>query len=560
MLDIKDILKECFESEITEENHLTKKVYLFRYKKYKLKIIFDLDYSNSIPEFFIQDYSKSDSYYTHIDSNGKICYIAEDNLVWNVNNLEGLVRECCEKMLVVINSWDTPQKDMELREEFLSYWIEACGNSKFLKVKSFVEDFTKFSKLSASMQKDMLYLFSDNSDLKNRIAPGVKDDIETYFLPLRKNNEVMPPNPKKKLDSRSLRKIIIGNLSSSVKKSFGQWCKNKIKNFILIISIPISEDNTVLIGAMFNYSKASIPLDGKNKDICNIVPLLVERYDKNYQVNRTSQDFSLTDKKVAVIGLGSVGSFVSSNLSKMGVSKLLMVDHDYLSVDNISRHYLGVDSLKNNIQKVDAMEDRLSNENPNLVIESEGMKFQSLILSNPSVFDEYDFIISCSGDTMTNFEINHFFKHKGKPVLYSWLDPYGIAYHNLLIQPQFDGCYMCLNYERGHLVNNRLSFAAPNQYFEKKLASCSSSFVPYNVIGASQLANKTIELFLLYVNNECRDGNIFSSSFGISSQFDKEGYRYSPRYYACLEDSNNLSSTLQNNVSCPECKEIYDAH
>ncbi|WP_270744823.1 ThiF family adenylyltransferase [Lactococcus petauri] len=559
-MDIQDILKDYFGSEITEKDYSNQKVYLCNYKNYSLKIVFDSDFPKKIPEFFIEDYSESDNYYTHIDSKGKICYIAEDNLVWDTHNLEGLVRECSEKTLDVINSWDTPQMDKELREEFLSYWIGVCGNSSSFKARSYVDDFTKFSKLKASIQKSSLYLFNESSDLKDKIAPSSEEAIETYFLPLRKQNQVLPPNPKKKLDSAVIKKIINGNLSSSVRKSFRQWSRNKKKNFILIISIPIAKENIVLIGAMFKYSKASLPLDGKNKDICSVTPLLVERFDKNYQVNRTSQDFSLTDKKVAVIGVGSVGSFVSSTLSKMGIAKLFMIDPDYLDIDNISRHYLGVDSLKSSVQKVDAMEDRLILENPMFDIETEGIKFESLILANPAAFDDYDFIIACTGDTMTNFEINHFFKNKGKPVLYSWLDPYGVGYHNLLIQPQFEGCYMCLNYEDGALVSNRLSFAAPDQKFEKKLASCDSSFVPYNAIAPSQLANKTVELFLRYVNGEYKDGNVFSSHFGISTHFEREGFRYSKRYEACRKNPNNLSSILQNNNSCPECKGEYNAY
>ncbi len=75
--------------------------------------------------------------------------------------------------------------DKELREEFLSYWIELCGNSS-LKARSYVDDFTKFSKLTASIEKNSLYLFNDSSDLKDKITPTSKEAIETYFLPLKK--------------------------------------------------------------------------------------------------------------------------------------------------------------------------------------------------------------------------------------------------------------------------------------------------------------------------------------------------------------------------------------
>ena len=68
-------------------------------------------------------------------------------------------------------------------------------------------------------------------------------------------------------------------------------------------------------------------------------------------MSRTSREYDFLNKKVVIIGLGSVGSFVANNLSKMGIAKLLLIDPDFLTVDNISRHYLGMDSVIDNIQK-----------------------------------------------------------------------------------------------------------------------------------------------------------------------------------------------------------------
>ncbi len=559
-MNTQEILKNYFQKNIIELLGLDSEAYLCEYDKYQVKIIIPKEFPKLIPEFFIENYSNIDEYYTHISSNGKICYIAEDNLVWDIRNSEGLLKDCCEKVLDVIDSWTTPQMRKELREEFLSYWMELCTRkeSSYLRAKGYIEEFTKFGKLNLAIFKNSLYIFNEGTELRDKVIPSFDEGIETYLLPIRKNNQIIPPNPKKELNSLTFKKMITGNLSSGVRKAFKKWSRKKRKKFILIIALPVHEGNTIFIGAKFEYSKECFPLIGKNKDICKVTPLLIEREDISYQIDRTSQDFSLINKKVAVIGLGSVGSFVASNLSKLGVSKLFMIDPDYLSIDNISRHYLGMDSLKQRIQKVVAMEDRLLLENPMLDIESEGIKFQLLISENSTVFDEYDVIVSCVGDTMTNFEINHFFRKKAKPVIYSWLDPYGIGSHILVVQPQFEGCYMCLNYEQGRLVSNRLSFAEPNQKFEKRLASCNSSFIPYNVVGPSQLASKTIEHFLLFLNEKYQDGNVFSSNFGLSMQFDKQGFRYSNRYHFCKANPQNLESTLQKNHFCPECNGEYN--
>lgn len=160
---------------------------------------------------------------------------------------------------------------------------------------------------------------------------------------------------------------------------------------------------------------------------------------------------------------------------------------------------------------------------------------------------------------MTNFAINHFFKEKGTPVLYSWLDPYGIGYHNLLIQPEQTGCFMCLSYDEqnGEFVTNRASFAKSGQMFERKLASCYSAFVPYNVIAPSTLANKAVEIFSEFINDDVVNGNFLISQIGQTYTYKNQGFEFSKRFEICVNDSRKLSYTLQKNHYCPECNGAF---
>ena len=47
----------------------------------------------------------------------------------------------------------------------------------------------------------------------------------------------------------------------------------------------------------------------------------------------------LTDKKVAIIGLGSVGSKVAVSLARSGIENFILVDEDILLPENIARHH-----------------------------------------------------------------------------------------------------------------------------------------------------------------------------------------------------------------------------
>ncbi len=80
--------------------------------------------------------------------------------------------------------------------------------------------------------------------------------------------------------------------------------------------------------------------------------------------------------KVAVIGLGGVGSFTAEALARAGIGSLLLVDHDTVSVSNINRQ---LHALTNTVEKpkTTVMAERLQGINPHLKLETRQRKFTS---------------------------------------------------------------------------------------------------------------------------------------------------------------------------------------
>lgn len=52
-------------------------------------------------------------------------------------------------------------------------------------------------------------------------------------------------------------------------------------------------------------------------------------------------------------------------------------------------------------------------------------------------------------------------------------------------------------------------------------------------------------------------GNRLWSEIGSGMHFEKEGFKYSKRYYNCLSDRDNLDVLLYKNIYCPECNGEY---
>jgi len=107
----------------------------------------------------------------------------------------------------------------------------------------------------------------------------------------------------------------------------------------------------------------------------------------------------LQNAKVAVFGIGGVGSYVVEGLARAGVGHLIIVDYDKYDITNINRQ-LGAYHSTIGKYKVDVMKNRILDINPNAIVESyrpDEIEGGETNLVNSSITYVVDAI-----DTMTN--------------------------------------------------------------------------------------------------------------------------------------------------------------
>ena len=73
--------------------------------------------------------------------------------------------------------------------------------------------------------------------------------------------------------------------------------------------------------------------------------------------------------KVAILGLGGVGSYSVEALARVGIGHLVLVDYDQYDITNINRQ-LGATHLNIGKYKVDVMKERILEINPNAIVEA----------------------------------------------------------------------------------------------------------------------------------------------------------------------------------------------
>ncbi len=76
----------------------------------------------------------------------------------------------------------------------------------------------------------------------------------------------------------------------------------------------------------------------------------------------------LKNKKIAVFGLGGVGSFVCETLARSGIGNFILVDNDTINETNLNRQLYALTSTIGCL-KVDVAEERIKDINPSVNIE-----------------------------------------------------------------------------------------------------------------------------------------------------------------------------------------------
>ena len=99
----------------------------------------------------------------------------------------------------------------------------------------------------------------------------------------------------------------------------------------------------------------------------------------------------LKQAKVAIFGLGGVGSYVCESLVRSGIGTITIIDFDKVDITNLNRQIIALNSTIGK-SKVSVMKERLLDINPNLIINTYEC-FVSKETINDFDFSKYDYVV-----------------------------------------------------------------------------------------------------------------------------------------------------------------------
>jgi len=151
----------------------------------------------------------------------------------------------------------------------------------------------------------------------------------------------------------------------------------------------------------------------------------------------------LREGKVAVAGLGGLGSNIAVMLARAGVGKLLLVDFDRVEKSNLNRQHYDMSHL--GILKTDALREQIKRIDPAIEIETRAVKVTEENASE--IFREYDIVCEAFDDPRCKaMLVNVLLNGRRKIVAASGMSGYGSA-NKIKTRHAFNDLYICGDHE-----------------------------------------------------------------------------------------------------------------
>lgn len=123
----------------------------------------------------------------------------------------------------------------------------------------------------------------------------------------------------------------------------------------------------------------------------------------------------LKQSKVAVFGIGGVGSYTVEGLARSGVGKLVLIDDDCVCLTNINRQLLATRKTVGKA-KVEVMKERILEINPEVEV-TIFQKFYMPDTADELIFDDYDYIVDAIDTVTGKIDLIQKAKAKNIPII-----------------------------------------------------------------------------------------------------------------------------------------------
>ncbi|WP_053109801.1 ThiF family adenylyltransferase [Thiopseudomonas alkaliphila] len=527
----------------------------------KIELIhFKLNQLTEMPSFFVKNplalgrLAHISLYEIQGEELGGFCVNTPDSLSINFDRPALVFEETLEryeKLLTEVITDEVFNKSEQLRE-FQAHWLNIYTDSN-----------KKIICTSESGDFEVLDIYAPSFEYglgSYYIADSKESELTVFFETVLKNNSkkterkrgyVLPlqslsPAPWCKEELSDYYRNCLSQLSEKDYTLFRNQSGYRSDEFWLMFNAPTPSGKTwfcIYLKLKDRKSKKSLPINREALDKWDISAIEIISFNRELMMPRSGAEVALSDKKVLLVGGGSVGGEIAEKLASSGLGFLDMIDPDCFSLDNLFRHTLDLNSL--NRPKTSALQIKLLGKNPWL--NTRAFYDKLLILTRNELIkrlESYDLIIIAIGNPTHERLFSRKLKESNinVPVINTWVEGYGVGGHAILDVSTSKGCLYCAYTDSLGIngLNSNLNFLKADQNLTKNHGGCGSAFLPYSGLSASQTALIATDLALKYLLEEITESSKISWK-GSEVKAKEEGFELTDRYYLFQESLMPLS-------------------
>jgi len=141
----------------------------------------------------------------------------------------------------------------------------------------------------------------------------------------------------------------------------------------------------------------------------------MSRYSRQELLLGTNNQLKLQQSKLAIIGIGALGTVAAELLTRAGVKELLLIDRDLIELSNLQRQTLFDENDVNNY-KAEIAKSKLKKINSDIKLISENVNLNK---NNINILNDYNLILDCTDNLQTRYLINDYCIKNDKEWIYS---------------------------------------------------------------------------------------------------------------------------------------------
>ncbi len=530
-----------------------------------LRVELPRTFPDSVPRIAVEEGAAAEVY-AHFEREKYLCIASPAGTLIDAERPKQLINDALERAKHIVLGQSVNEHNDDLLTEFMAYWPQPNGETIYslCPVPANAKQVVVVDLTSEQNTRIIAPDFASAKQWAERVHGDISEATPALLLPLA--TAFLPPRFDEQITLKQFRTLIEQHASEPAKKEFAQWLARIGVPSLVLLSQPLphGRGHAMFAAGLPKPSSADARLAQRGfrpghvpkmllVNRANSAPIaryVMERFDPSYLIERGGGNATLLDKRVLVVGCGSVGSHVAMSLVSSGVGTLRLVDLQVLANANVHRHVLGVNAVGK--KKAEALAAHILERFPHLKCTFDARDILTILDNEPQLASEYDLFIIALGDETLERRLNAVFKSDVRRV-HVWLEPLGLGGHVLSTGcNDHPGCYECLlRLHENHGLVNMAGLVEPGQSFQRTLGACAGTFTPYGAIDAQRASVETVRIAMRILLDKDRIP-LLGTWCSTHEGFGEGGYKLSPRGQL-IPPGNYQEKRDFNRPECPVC-------